>query len=1239
MEMSSTGAPLNTYANGPSGLLERFQHTNSGVPYVLYLFDPNGSLVHRVRSIDPNTSSGAAVFVQDTAVYDSQGLLHADIDTLSGGFNSGHLDPVGYKGELGNYTDLETQRSVSGLYTALSGPGGVLYYDPLSGVAMARSEAARVNEYANNVNAVEPALPASATDRDGQIDSLSYDTGNHYGNVSSISSSLMTASNAPGHAVTTMQYDYSDFALGQISSTQESHVADATGAADATKTPTTITYYKASDGFPNLVGLVKTVNTPAPGTAGSGSTVPTTFTYDSLGNVLTMTSPGPNGTTTTTYNYTTYTLGNYTYTQAEALGQPVHVSVSGPASSGGTTTTDMYYEYNTSGYNTGQVKASTDALGNRTDFLYNIAGQPLQVLAPATNTSTPTARASSVTTYEYVGGPASAEQTLDESGTAVREVDTAYDAEGQVRGVTGSTQPTFYTYDAHGRVATLKDGNNNVTTYSYDPASNLQKLFYPGWTRMSDPRDSESYTYDPDHNPVSKMDGRGIVTRYARRNAGHFTDGYDSLVTQMAYSNLPSGVTAIASVGYSYDAFGRRSLMTDGTGTTAYPAYDDLDDLLSVTKSFTGGPQNQTLAYAYNPDGSRLSLTWPANVTNGVGGVNLGKTNYAYDGVGRLTQSKFPWASGVWNHSYLSNGWLSRTNGPAALNSAYPLVQSQYFYNGRGFLTTLEDNSAYKDAYYGDTQQYGPAYTAMAYDALGNRQGEKASLPQISYFYSANGNPFPRSRAQDASHSISYGYDIGHSSAAQNRDVMTGEMSAVSGSGTSVFNNAYTHGFGYDAAYNPVTYGFWNGASDTAASLPANADNQLAITGINFDGSGNPTTYQNATFSFDPEDRLTGMNSPAFSAAYDGDGLRATKTAGGTTTYFLYDGDSPVAEETYSGTSATFSALNGWTADGWRARYVNNESQAYDFLYDPQGNLVQRQTVGGYSASVAAVDETFYEGYGALRQDYDVLRGGGTPPHKDPVGFGGQFGYYTDTETGLLCLTHRYCDPGTGKFINRDPIGYGGGANLYAFCGGNPVNESDPSGDAPEDAKPGSNPFVSEDIQDVEQAIAEGLEARAEREAEEKQGSLGRSLELQSYLRSSRFSDPKNAPTFRYSFKYVANGRINTWLVRFTQDSVDWPFKNPNYNIGDTALALRKGTLTPEDLEPIRIFEKNGQLFSLDNRRLLTFRSAGKDPYFLLEDYNDPAIQRELYSRKNGRQPKFSTTNGGMSVLVKKFPH
>ena len=67
----------------------------------------------------------------------------------------------------------------------------------------------------------------------------------------------------------------------------------------------------------------------------------------------------------------------------------------------------------------------------------------------------------------------------------------------------------------------------------------------------------------------------------------------------------------------------------------------------------------------------------------------------------------------------------------------------------------------------------------------------------------------------------------------------------------------------------------------------------------------------------------------------------------------------------------------------------------FDHVLDPQGSVVQRQTAGDYAAGAAAFDEVFYKGYGALRQDYSG-RAGGAPAHHDPVGFGGQFGYYHD---------------------------------------------------------------------------------------------------------------------------------------------------------------------------------------------------------------------------------------------------
>jgi RHS repeat-associated protein len=67
---------------------------------------------------------------------------------------------------------------------------------------------------------------------------------------------------------------------------------------------------------------------------------------------------------------------------------------------------------------------------------------------------------------------------------------------------------------------------------------------------------------------------------------------------------------------------------------------------------------------------------------------------------------------------------------------------------------------------------------------------------------------------------------------------------------------------------------------------------------------------------------------------------------------------------------------------------------------------------------------------------------------EESIGFGGQNGYFTDSDTaaGLICFGHRYYDSSTGRFINRDPIGYEGGENLYAFCGGDPVNGDDPGG-------------------------------------------------------------------------------------------------------------------------------------------------------------------------------------------------
>jgi len=69
-----------------------------------------------------------------------------------------------------------------------------------------------------------------------------------------------------------------------------------------------------------------------------------------------------------------------------------------------------------------------------------------------------------------------------------------------------------------------------------------------------------------------------------------------------------------------------------------------------------------------------------------------------------------------------------------------------------------------------------------------------------------------------------------------------------------------------------------------------------------------------------------------------------------------------------------------------------------------------------------------------------IVQSGGTFAASNPIGFSTQ---YTDRETGLVYYGLRFYSPDKGRFLNRDPIGEQGGANLYRFVGNNPVSRVD----------------------------------------------------------------------------------------------------------------------------------------------------------------------------------------------------
>ena len=95
--------------------------------------------------------------------------------------------------------------------------------------------------------------------------------------------------------------------------------------------------------------------------------------------------------------------------------------------------------------------------------------------------------------------------------------------------------------------------------------------------------------------------------------------------------------------------------------------------------------------------------------------------------------------------------------------------------------------------------------------------------------------------------------------------------------------------------------------------------------------------------------------------------------------------------------------------------------------------------------------------------------------------------------------------------------------------------------------------------------------------------------------------------------------------IRFSQNSISSKFKNGS-SVDDMIQGLRKGTVDPSDIPAIRIFEKDGALYTLDNRRLYAFQQAGIEniPY---QWATSQEIANEAW--------KFTTTNGGVSIEVR----
>ena len=107
-----------------------------------------------------------------------------------------------------------------------------------------------------------------------------------------------------------------------------------------------------------------------------------------------------------------------------------------------------------------------------------------------------------------------------------------------------------------------------------------------------------------------------------------------------------------------------------------------------------------------------------------------------------------------------------------------------------------------------------------------------------------------------------------------------------------------------------------------------------------------------------------------------------------------------------------------------------------DYVFDQQGNVAQR-----LDDNQNVTSSSTYTAYGA-----ETSTGG----PNDVFGYNARYGYILDRETGLYLCQHRYYDPGTGRWLTRDPFGGDWGEELYLYCDQSPGRKVDPGGFMPE---------------------------------------------------------------------------------------------------------------------------------------------------------------------------------------------
>jgi RHS repeat-associated protein len=594
--------------------------------------------------------------------------------------------------------------------------------------------------------------------------------------------------------------------------------------------------------------------------------------------------------------------------------------------------------------------------------------------------------------YDAMGRPTT---VLDPNGLASY---TYYDSLGrpiqtQQPANTGSATPTTtgFAYNSADGLTQVTDPRNLATTYSPNGLGAVT-------AQTSPDTGASQYSYDAKGNLLTKTDARGKLTQYT----------YDSLDRLKTVSYATGTGTTFEYDGGSTPTpavIGELTKITDASGQVTY-SYDSMGRKTGKTQ--TTGARTFTVGYTWGDSGSALdkltAITYPSGT----------RVNYSYDSYGVV--------SGITVNPPNANGVGTNTGSTLPLLSAIT-TNAENKLTGWTWASTKTQAISYD--VYGQISAYNlgdPTTTGVRRTIVRDSAGRITGYTHVS-----NGTPVP---ALDQS----FGYDN-----------LNRLISATLGSTAIQYS--------YDATGNRTTKVISGTTySNTVATTSTRYTQIQDITGtatVTTDAAGNITGDGVNTYTYSDRGRLATMTNTGGTVTYGYNALELRVGKTGPTAlvstgaaYYVYDEEGKLLGEYDANGVALYETIYlnipvGIIKQMGTAVAGNIAINLYNISTDQIGapRIITRQS-----------DE-------AIAWRWDSAEAfGATAPDQNPSGLGAfSFnqrlpGQVFDAESGLFQNWNREYNSRIGRYMQSDPIGFGGGINTFTYVGGDPLRLMDPTG-------------------------------------------------------------------------------------------------------------------------------------------------------------------------------------------------